>query len=183
MNTSAINKEEIEAFFLELSIANNNVHQSYEYILKTIDSALLEQNLGALLALIPYMEKGQGNLAFQYLGKLHRILRILHLIEIEIKYQKPLFSHGCIDSKALLDKYMAIVFALRRLSFRLSEDSINEAVSFLYSLPISYFSVHTLIEAESIYADDFFYELLLYVYHSQWSDEDINNFFALRKFN
>lgn len=183
MKTLAELTKETEEYFHELSNLGDKAKQSYQHILDTLDCALPKQNISALLELIPYIEEGDGYPAFQCIGKTYRILRILHLVELEKKFHQPLFINECKNAKMLLEKYMTILFALRRLSFCLSEDSVNEAIAYLQTQPVSYFSIHTLIEAESLVTDENFYELIIYAYQSHWSDEDQNNFLTLTALN
>ena len=172
-----------EEYFQELSISGDKAKQAYQHILNTLDYALPEQDISVLLKLIPYIEQEDGYLAFQHIGKTRRILHILHMIELEQKFHQPLFINGCTNAKMLLEKYMTILFALRRFEFYLSEDSVDEAVNYLRTQEVSCFSIHALIETENIVTNQTFYELILYTFQLFWTGEEQNQFLALTTFN
>ena len=183
MITPTESTKELEAFFQELSQMSSKAELSYQYLLEHINLALSQHDIPALLKLIPYIETGEGYSAFKYIGKTSRIFRILNIIEFENKFDFPLFLTGCSDTQSLLDKYMITLFALRRLSFRLSENSIDEAVSFLRTVSFSYFCIYVLITTESLTADETFIDLILYTFQTHWSNEDKRNFLTLMNSN
>ena len=168
-----------EKYFHELSTCGDKAKQSYQYILESMDNFLFQQDIPALLELISYIEEGEGYLALQHIGKTTKFLRILHIIELEQKFHQPLFTKDCTNTKMLLEKYMTILFALRRFEFYLSEDSINEAIDYLRTRKVSPFSIHTLIKTENIVTNQTFYELILYTYQSLWNDEEQTLFLSL----
>lgn len=165
-NTKAF---EADLFFQELADNIPAAMQANAQIEATINQALATRNISLLLSLIPYIEEGEGHPAFQYLGETHRVLRILHLVQLEHKYNMQLFIQNCETNSALMEKYMLTLFAFRRLLFCLSEGSMAEAVSWLQQSELSVFAVYIMTRDELLHPTDEFYELLLNLYSSQWS--------------
>lgn len=179
MRTISDLSQEADEYFQQLELDQDDTQQAYRYILSAIDTALATENYSALPALISYIENGKGQLAFQYIGRTHRILRILHIIMLELKYQKSLFCHDCCNSEELWEKYMLTLFAFRRILFRLSESSTSEAVQYLQGRPVSHFAVYIMAQGEFPAADRDFYETLASVFADYWSDGDLQQFFML----
>lgn len=171
--------QEAEDYFHQMELDFDATQNAYQHILATIDKALLKRRYSALYELISYIEDGEGHLAFQYIGKTHRILRMLNIITLENKYQKKLFCNDCDSVKSLWGKYMLTLFAFRRLHFRLSEESTDEAVVYLQNHPISHFAAYMMTQDELIIPDQAFYETLALIYAQDWSPADMQQFFAL----
>lgn len=171
--------KEAEETFAATALHKDEAQQSYQHILFTLDNAMAQQDLAALMSLIPYIEEGNGTLAFQYIGKTHRLLQILHIIDLEIKFGKAPFSSNCSTAKELWDKYMTTVFALRRLIFCLSEDSVNEAVSYLQNQPISFLAAYIIARNELAVTHSDFFEMLTKIYENHWTSEDTQQFYVL----
>lgn len=170
---------ETDLSFRELAENREATKAVVKQIDDTIDQALSEKNTPLLLSLIPYIESGAGQLAFKYIGKTHRILRILHIIELEDKFHKKLFSADCLSKAALWEKYMLSLFALRRLLFQLSESSIAEACGYLLQNTLSPFAVYVILQGDLILPDDALYDRIITVYSDKWSNEDIQIFRSL----
>ena len=170
---------EAEKYFSQMKQDEDATQKAYQHIFRTIDKALPARDHTALLALIPYIEKGEGYLAFQYIGKTHRILRLLHIIELEYKFRKPLFSDDCNSAEELLEKYMLTLFSLRRLLFHLSDASVNEAVYYLQEHPISYLAAYVMTHDELLIPNQMLYEDIAALYSEEWPEEDMRQFFSL----
>lgn len=179
MQSSVQSAMKTEQYFQQVELDKNDTKASYQYILSTIDDALSHQNHDMLIALIAYIERGKGHLAFQYIGKTRRFLRILHIIELEQKYQKIMFSSNCQNVDTLWEKYMLTLFAFRRLLFQLSADSVAEAIYYLQNNPISPLAAYIIAQDELIIPTDEFYETLAYSLAEYWTDEDMRQFFTL----
>lgn len=179
MRTLSDLRQEAEDYFRQMELELDATQNAYRHILDTIDAALAEENYAALHGLIPYIEEGEGHLAFQYIGKTHRYLRMLNIIALENKYQKTPFCSGCGSSEALWEKYMLTLFAFRRLLFRLSDESVNQAVAYLQSRPVSHFAAYMMVQDELLIPDQAFYETLAVIYAQEWSAADRQQFFAL----
>ncbi|MDE7223968.1 MAG: hypothetical protein K2O34_09330 [Acetatifactor sp.] len=179
MRTLSDLRQEAEDYFRQMELELDATQNAYRHILDTIDAALAEENYAALHGLIPYIEEGEGHLAFQYIGKTHRYLRMLNIIALENKYQKTPFCSDCSSAEALWEKYMLTLFAFRRLLFRLSDESVNQAVAYLQSRPVSHFAAYMMVQDELLIPDQAFYEALALIYAQDWSAADRQQFLAL----
>ena len=171
--------QESEDFFKEQELVREDTENVYHHIISTIDNALTSKDYAALSALIPYIEKGDGFLAFQYIGKTHRLLRLLTIIALEEKYQKRLFCEDCFNTDELYEKYILTVFAFRRLLFHLSPESVEEAVTYLQNHPISHFAAYWILQGDLLIPSRKLCENLAAIYTDEWSPEDIQQFFYL----
>lgn len=171
--------KEADDDFRQLALDKDAAHDAYRHITSTIDHALSEQNLSALCSLIPYIEEGDGHLAFAHIGKTHRILRMLRITELELKYQMTPFPADCDTFQTLWEKYMLTLFALRRVLFKLSEASTTEAVSYLQNRPPSCLAVYVMTQDDLLVPTESFYEELISVFADSWSPGDIAQFCSL----
>lgn len=163
---------EAEFYFRQLKENQAETDTACQYIDTVLDEALSAQDASGLLSLIPYIESGKGNLAWQYVGETRRILRILHVIRLEIKYQMAPFFAGCQSKKELMERYLVVLFAIRRLAFYLSEESVAEAEQFLRSAGLSPFLLHIILQNELIPCDLKFYDKLSKLLENTWSKEE-----------
>lgn len=181
MNTLAY---EAEQYFYELNRDKNAARAACLHIDNTIDETLNgqksgRQNIDLLLSLIPFIESGDGKLPYKYIGETHRILRILHIVEMEHKYQMPLFCSGCCDKASLVEKYMLSLFALRRLLFHLSDVSAEDAVLYLQQNPMSVFAVYIITQDDLIQPDLTLYHKIAEIYSDYWSESEYQLFLSL----
>ena len=179
MRTRSDLQQEAEDYFQQIKVDFDATQDAYRHILATIDTALAKEDFSSLYGLISYIEKGDGHLAFRYIGKTHRLLRMLNIIALEDKYQKPLFCSGCGNTESLWEKYMLTLFAFRRLLFRLSEESVSEAAAYLQGHPVSHLAAYMMVQDELLIPDRAFYETLALIFAQVWSQADIQQFFAL----
>ena len=98
---------------------------------------------------------------------------MLHIIELEQKYQKKLFSSGCTCKNSLWEKYMLSLFAFRRLLFQLSHDSMEEAAFYLQQAELSVFAVYVILKDDLIVPDDSLYEQIIHICSNHWDSGDI----------
>ena len=77
-------RREAEDYFRQVERDLNASNEAYRHILRMRDASLAAEDYTKLPELIPYMEEGEGHLALQYIGKSHRLLRILNIIKLEI---------------------------------------------------------------------------------------------------
>ncbi|MCM1302711.1 MAG: hypothetical protein NC305_06920 [Lachnospiraceae bacterium] len=174
-----VRNTEAEEYFRQLALDHDAAQSAWQHIITAIDNALGTEDLDALWKLIPYIEEGDGHLAFQYIGKTHRILRILNILRLEHSYHKTLFCQGCDNMDALWEKYMLTLFAFRRILFQLSGESQEEAVIYLQNHPVSHFAAYIMTQNDLIVPDRSFYETLAHIYVQEWSADDMQQFFAL----
>lgn len=170
---------EAEEYFKELAENKDSTDKAYQYIQNTMDLSLAQEDTAKLLALIPYIESDDGHLCFKYIGETRRILRVLHIIELEDKFQKIPFSSGCNTADELMDKYMLTLFALRRILFKMSDQSIDEAIGFLQDVAPSPFALYVMTNDELLIPSTELYEDLLDILTDTWPEADMQQFLAL----
>lgn len=175
---------EAEQYFQELHQNKEATQDAWLQINNTINEVLGIQNdarlnIDLFLSLIPFIESGDGKLPFKYIGETHRILRILHIVEMEYKYQMRLFCSGCNDKASLVEKYMLSLFALRRLVFHLSDDSEEDAIFYLQQNPLSVFAVYIITQDDLIHADNTLYHKIAKIYSDDWSESEYQLFLSL----
>ncbi len=139
---------EAECYFRQLEEELPKVEEACRYINGRMREALADGDDRKLLSLIPYMESGKGKRAWKYVGGVRKILRVLQTISLETKYRMIPFHSGCRSKDELMEKYQVMVFALRRLENRLSEESVAEAKRFLKGAGISPFAVYLALQNE-----------------------------------
>lgn len=179
MDISTQLKLSTDRFFQELDENKDAIGASWSHITTTLDTALNIQDNKALLDLIPYIEQGEGARAYEHIGESRRILQILHIIQLELAYQKTPFFLHCVDKDSLMEKYMLSLFALRRLFFQLSEDSIEEAADWLLHNKLSVFAVYVMTQEDLINADSNLYGILAEICSAYWNDDDKQLFLSL----
>lgn len=172
-------RREAEAYFRQAERDLNIVKEAYRHILMTFDRSLSTGNYAQLLELIPFMEEAEGHPVLQYIGKSHRLLRILNIIKLELLNGRKPFCHECDSEKALWEKYMLTLFAFRRLIFRLSEESAGEAAVYLQRDPVSPLAAYIMTQGELLIPSQDFYETLADLYREVWSPEEMRQFRAL----
>lgn len=179
MDISHVSDSSADEFFRQLEERKSALQTSWNHITQTLNNALHLSDHEALLGLIPYMEQGEGALAYEYTGESRRLLRILHFIQLELRYQKTPFSSDCTDKDSLLEKYMLALFALRRLSFRLSASSMEEAAVWLQHNKPSVFAVYVITREELITPDKALYNTISEVCFPYWTADEQQLFISL----
>lgn len=168
-----------DIFFQQLKENQGAIDAAWSHITKTIDNALISQDYPALLNLIPYIEQGEGTLAYEHIVESRRVLRILHIIQLELKYQKAPFSLHCTTMDSLMEKYMLALFAFRRLQFGLSEASMEEAAGWLLSSRLSVFSVYVITQEDLTSPTNSFYHAITEIFTGYWDNDDKKLFLSL----
>lgn len=170
---------EADKYFQEFEKNKESLQKAWDFITKTANEALPCQNYNLLLSLIPYIEEGDGNLAFKYIGEARRLLRLLHIIELERKFQKLPFSIHCNTMNELMEKYLLTLFALRRLQFTPSESAVLGANFFLSQNKLSVFAIYTITQQDLIIPDLALYNRIAELYAMDWSIQDQELFTSL----
>lgn len=168
-----------EKHYQQLKQDLDAAQKAYENLISSIDAALRNRNYGALPELLPYMEKGEGELALRYMDRAHRFLCVLNIVALELKYRKNTFCADCDSAETLWEKYTLTVFAFRRLLLKLSEESVQEAIYYMQSNPISPFAAYMIIQDARMIPEKSLYETLAAVYAEHWDAEDTQNFYSL----
>ena len=175
MNTPYTNTE-AEEYFQNLADNKEALNTCFQYICNTLDEALASQDYTVLLSLIPYIESGEGHLAFEHIGETRRILRILNIIALEHKYLEQTFASDCFCMNDLMAKYYLTLFAYRRILFQLSDTSIEEAIVYLQDNVISHFAAYVISSEELMLPTSNFYESVIHIYAPYWSPNNMQQF-------
>ena len=78
-----------------------------------------------------------------------------------------------------MEKYLLSLFALRRLLFQLSEESIDAAASFLKVNLLSPFAIYIILQDDLIIPNAALYQTIATIYDNIWSISDTQLFFSL----
>lgn len=158
-------EQEAQEYFCQLKKEYPLAVASYNTILSSINTLLTENNLDSLSSIISYIEEGNGLYAFNYIGSTHRLLRILYILQLETKYSSSaLFILGCSNTDDLMNKYVLTLFALRRILFSFTEESVTDAIAWLQQNSVSYIAVQIIIQSERINPNNKIYSLLNIIY-------------------
>lgn len=168
-----------ETFFQQLEKDKDSIQNSWFHITNTLNAALKRQDTKAMLDLIPYMEQGDGLSAYEHIGESRKVLTILHFTQLELAYQKTPFVLDCTDKNSLLEKYTLALFSLRRLSFRLSEASTEEAVNWLLHNRLSVFAIYVILQEEMIIPDEDLYGIIVEICSAYWTADEQQLFISL----
>lgn len=171
--------EEADKYFKELAANREVIRSTYQYITDTITRALQTNDLPMLFALIPYIENLDGTPAYSFTGRSQRILKYLHIILMEDRYQCLLFCNGCADADAVYNKYVSCLLAMRRIAFLLPPASVEEADAFLLSQALSPFAVYMITSDDRIDATGEFYQHMLDLYRGLWTETETQIFIEL----
>lgn len=163
---------EAECYFGQLEEEWPKAEEACRYINDRMREALGDGDDKKLLSLIPYMESGKGKRAWKYMGGVRKLLRVLQTISLETKYRVSPFHSGCRSKDELMEKYQVMVFALRRLETRLSEESVAEAGQFLKGAGISPFGVYLALQNELFLDKTPEHGKLAEVFADVWTEEE-----------
>lgn len=167
---------EADQYFRELKEQQEEIQAVYYHITDTITSALQKEDHPLLLSLISYIESQEGQSSYRFSGKPHRILRYLHIIELEYKYHCVLFCNGCQDADSIYDKYVSSLLAMRRILFQLSPESVAEAYDFLRANALSPFAIYTIANNDLIRPTADFYRQISDLYRDIWNETESQMF-------
>ena len=158
-------EQEAEEYFYKLHNEYPFALEAYNTILSSLNSLIKDNNWNGISSLIEYIENGYGHYAFSYIGLTHRWLRILYILQIENKYpSSTLFSSNCTTANELMDKYELTLFALRRILFHFTEESLTDALTWLQYNTIPYIAIQVILQGENINPDQQFYACLNIIY-------------------
>lgn len=171
--------QEAEIFFRQLREDLLELREACRYIDNRLDEALNAQDNEALLSVIPFIESGKGKTAWKYVGETRRLLQILSAIRLEVRYHTEIFCTGCQSIAELEVKYLVMLFALRRLTFCLSEESVKEAEKFLKTANLSPFILHVVLQNEVLPSDMRVYRRLEDLLDGIWNEEERHLFLQM----
>lgn len=165
-------EQEAQEYFCQLKKEYPLAVASYNTILSSINTLLTENNFDSLSSIISYIEEGEGLYAFNYIGATHRLLRILYILQLETKYflSAP-FILDCNNTDDLMNKYVLTLFALRRILFNFTEESVTDAIAWLQQNSVSYIAVQIITQSEHINPNNNFYSLLNTIYPGAFDEQ------------
>lgn len=166
-------------FFEKLPYYYDRGKKAYKHIEEMFNEYWQDKDAERIEKLIAYIEEGEGNYAYRYIGGVHRILNLLHALQLELKYGCVPIIDGCISMKEAIDKYMISLFAFRRILFGLSEESVQEADEILAELRLSPFAVYFIIYNDLIIPDNEMCKMVYQQYMIMWNDLEKNMFIEL----
>jgi hypothetical protein len=166
-------------FFEKLPYYYNRGEKAYKHIEEMFNEFWKDGDAQRIQRLIAYIEEGEGNYAYRYIGGVHRILNLLHALQLEVKYGCVPVIDGCISMREVIDKYMTAVFAFRRIYFHLSEESVQEADEILSKFRLSPFVVYFILHNDQIISDNRIYKRIYRRYLMIWDDMEKSMFIKL----
>lgn len=166
-------------FFEKLPYYYNRGEKAYKHIEEMFNELWKDRDAQRIQRLIAYIEEGEGNYAYRYIGGVHRILNLLHALQLEVKYGCVPVIDGCMSMREVIDKYMTALFALRRICFHLSEESVQEADEILNKFRLSPFAVYFILYNDLIVPDDKICKTIYLQYMMIWNAMEKNMFIEL----
>jgi len=134
-------------YFEELSVSQDVIKERYRRITDKMEHAIKGKKIQEIFDCISFIESENGHALLKYVPEIHVYLRILYIITLEKKNDvtvENIFWHECDNLQSVHDKYHLTVFALRRLYFHLSKDSVNEARSYLRDNSVSIIAIYVI---------------------------------------
>lgn len=120
----------------------------YDTMRRQIDSCLLSKSYPALLELLPYFNAPEAYPRLRHSGETRKIHILLNALKLELQYHKEPFVSSAQNCEELFTQYTLTIFALRRLELALSPEAMDEAVSYLTSIPFNVYIARIIIENE-----------------------------------
>lgn len=136
-------EELIEAYehdMLRLEEDKTDCFAIYDHIREHINTCLAQKSYDSLSELLPYLNPSKPYPKFHHNGATMKIYFLLNALNAELKYNTCIFMSSASDYEQLLSQYALTVFAMRRLELAFSTQAMEEAKTYLTSIP---FSVYT----------------------------------------
>lgn len=144
----------------------------YEYMRQHLKSCLDTQNYTALFKLAPYFDNPEDYPHFHVSAETRKIHIMLNFLRLELKYDKEPFISSVSDFSSFIQQYTLTVFALRRLEMELNPESMQEAISYLVSIPLNIYAAKIITENEYFENYNRLYTNLYQSMDTIWSTED-----------
>lgn len=144
----------------------------YEQMHRLMDSCLQNNDYDSLLEILPYFEEPDKYPRLHHSSETRRIHVILNALKMELKYEKLPFLSSVHSHDDFMKQYTMTVFALRRLELMLSPSDMEEAVSYLTSIPFNIYSARFISENEYFENYENLYWNLYSCMKSIWSPGD-----------
>ncbi len=173
MELSKNQLEKIDEYFEKIRAKREDFASCSSRAEEQLSEYLQSQDLHLLDNLIIYLEKGEGYLLLEIDASYHKLLRILKICQLESMHGFLPFCDGAIDRKSLLNKYDSVIYALRRILFQLSEDSVAQARDFLLDLQPSFFCLLFLLQEQFGQEDRSFFDRVRELMAPLYTDEEL----------
>lgn len=144
----------------------------YEQMYHLMDSCLKKGDYYPLLEMLPYFEEPEKYPRLHHSSETRRIHIILNILKLELKYDKLPFLSSVHSYNDYIKQYTMTIFALRRLELMLSSSDMEEAVSYLTSIPFNIFAARFISENEYFENYENLYWNLYSCMKSIWSLSD-----------
>lgn len=164
--------QECELEFNKLEEDKSYCFTIYEKIIQHFNLCLKTKQYKSLLDLIDYFTKPDSYPNFHLTAEMRRTFVLLNILTIELKHEKIPFVSTANDFNSFQEQYILTVFAMRRLELMLSDDSMNEAQSYLLSIPFSMYAARFILENEIFENYQKLYWNLYICMKSAWSATD-----------
>ena len=158
MNTMNESQESLKEYFDKIRASREAFATCVIEADLQLSEYLKTQDFRLLNDLIIYLEQGEGYLLLEIDASYHKLLRILKICQLESVHGLLPFCSGTTDRTGLLNKYDLVIYALRRILFQLSEDSVAEARSFFLNLQPSFLCLLFLLQEQFRYEDRSFFD-------------------------
>ena len=173
MELSKNQLEKIDDYFEKIRAKREDFVSCSSRVEEQLSEYLQSQDLHLLDNLIIYLEKGEGYLLLEIDASYHKLLRILKICQAESNYGQTPFCSGTANRGELLAKYDQAIYALRRILFQLSEDSVAEARAFLLELQPSFFCLLFLLQEQFGQEDRSFFDRVRELLAPLYTEEEL----------
>lgn len=179
MNSNAQQKQtsdlcrQVDEYFEQYQGKIASAETEWKKITEAIDEGLQENYHEVFHKVSEYMTQGSGKAAAENIGEALRGLRVCNIVDMELEYGMQPLCRECRSLGDLLDKYMLVLFSLRRLCFDLSMESMEEAGAFLTNNQISVICVAVLLREELIAYDDWGLKRICDNMKDVWTKKDV----------
>lgn len=170
-----------EDYLQYLKLNKNSIEQSWAIIVDMVNSMLQSKEYDLIKEIIAYLNKGNGVWALNSKGEARRLNWILQIMEMEYKYNAILLSEGCVSYAQLIEKYMLLTYALRRVAINLADESLHEAKEYLQFQKPSYIAISTILSQELIVWNNQLYKDILNIFSGTWSEDEIKIYRQLQE--
>lgn len=132
----------------QLELDKTSCFQIYATIRNHFNLCLESKDYFRLLELLPYFEDKSAYSQLHHSGETMRIYIYLHILKSEQSAQKEPFVSNVNNYDEFLQQYTLTLFSIRRLEMMLSNESKEEAVNYLHSIPFNIFVARFIVENE-----------------------------------
>ncbi|MBD5464735.1 MAG: hypothetical protein HDR22_02775 [Lachnospiraceae bacterium] len=140
--------QESERILQKLETDKSYCFDLYKTMKQHIDVCLGNKQYEALFDLLPYFEEPDSYPQFHNSSETRRIRILLHILKLELKFEKTPFFSTANDFNSLMEQYLLTVFAMRRLELALSEEAMAEAAAYLTTISPSIYAAMFLSQQE-----------------------------------